>query len=284
MQVEVGPVAQVVHEGALGQPLAPQEPQELLEAVIHRDQRGQSEDSDAAVRQRWTDLLGQVRFGLPEPARPYARTFRSAAAHILINRNGSALQPGPRRYTRSWIRDGAGMATALLRLGLAEPARDFIRWYATFQAADGNVPCCVDSKGLDWLPEHDSHGQLVFAVAEYIRLAGDLDLARELWPACLKAVAYLEQLRARRLTDVYRSPDRLACYGLLPESVSHEGYLAHPRCTPNRQASRHDRAVRRHWRRRPNGEFCSGAGVAHLHSRRWVQRGRWCDRRQGPGD
>ncbi len=124
------------------------------------------------------------------------------------------------------------MAAALLRLGLAGPARDFIRWYAQFQAPDGNVPCCVDRRGSegqpDWLPEHDSHGQLVFAVAEYARFTGDLELARELWPACLKAVAYLESLRAQRLTPAYRAPDKWACYGLLPESVSHEGYLAHP--------------------------------------------------------
>ena len=182
----------------------------------------------ARAASQWTELLGQVRFDLPDLALPYAQTCRSAAAQILLNRDGPALQPGPRRYTRSWIRDGAGMAAALLRLDLARPARDFIRWYAQFQAPDGNVPCCVDQSGPDWLPEHDSHGQLVFAVAEYSRFTGDLGLARELWPACLKAIAYLEALRAQRLTEAYLAPDRRACYGLLPESVSHEGYLAHP--------------------------------------------------------
>src|SRR5580692_9532577 len=34
----------------------------------------------------------------------------TATAHILITRRGPALQPGPRRYTRSWIRDGAMMS------------------------------------------------------------------------------------------------------------------------------------------------------------------------------
>jgi hypothetical protein len=178
--------------------------------------------------QQWSDILGGVRFGLPDQARDYADTCKTAIAHILVNRDGPALQPGPRRYTRSWIRDGAVMAAALLRMGRAGEARAFIRWYARFQRGDGNVPCCVDRKGPDWLPEHDSHGELIFALADYFRFTGDRRLVDDLWPNVLKAVAYLEQLRGQRLTAEYRLPDKLACFGLLPESVSHEGYLAHP--------------------------------------------------------
>ncbi len=42
-------------------------------------------------------------------------------AHILINRDGPAIQPGPRRYTRSWVRDCVIMGAALAKAGL--PAR-----------------------------------------------------------------------------------------------------------------------------------------------------------------
>ena len=182
---------------------------------------------ESAVRE-WSERLGAVRFQAPAPARDYLDSCRSATAHILINRDGPALQPGPRRYTRSWIRDGAVMAAALLRMGRSAEAGDFIRWYARFQRVDGNVPCCVDHKGPDWLAEHDSHGEFIFAVADYYRFSGDRRLVEELWPAVRLAVAYLEQLRSERLTPAYRAPERIACYGLLPESVSHEGYLAHP--------------------------------------------------------
>src|SRR4029077_2110353 len=103
---------------------------------------------------------------LPPRAREHAQAVRTAAAHVLIERSGPALQPGPRRYTRAWIRDGAIMAAALLRVGCRDEALAFVRWYAGFQAADGTVPCAVDEKGADWLVEHDSHGELVFAVAE----------------------------------------------------------------------------------------------------------------------
>jgi hypothetical protein len=182
----------------------------------------------AAALEEWSQVLGAVDFRLPETAQAYGDACTGSLAHILINRDGPALQPGPRRYTRSWIRDGATMAAALVRLGRAREAADFIRWYAPFQAPDGNVPCCVDREGPDWLPEHDSHGQLCFAVADYYRFTEDRTLVEELWPAVQRAVGFMERLRATRLTDEYRAPDKLACYGLLPESVSHEGYLAHP--------------------------------------------------------
>jgi hypothetical protein len=180
-----------------------------------------------AVRE-WTERLGAVRFEVPPAARELAATAKTALAHVLINRDGPAMQPGPRRYTRSWIRDGAVMSAALLRLGCATEAADFIRWYAGFQTEDGQVPCCVDRNGPDWLVENDSPGEFIFAVAEPVRFTGDRRLAADLWPAVCRAVSHLEQLRARRLTEDYLAPERLACFGLLPESVSHEGYLAQP--------------------------------------------------------
>ncbi len=182
----------------------------------------------ASAAGAWTERLGSVQIRIGDGAHPCIDALRTAAAHILINRDGPAVQPGPRRYTRSWIRDGATMGAALLRMGCADEVRDFLRWYAPYQRADGNVPCAVDHEGPDWLPEHDSHGQLAFLVAEYFRLTRDRELLAELWPAVLRAIGYLESLRSERLGAAFSSGDRKACYGLLPESVSHEGYLAQP--------------------------------------------------------
>ena len=180
------------------------------------------------VTRYWERTLGAVGVRLPTSAADCVDTLRTATAHILVNRDGAALQPGPRRYTRSWIRDGATMSAALLRMGCANEVRDFLDWYARYQAADGNVPCAVDRKGADWLPEHDSHGQLLFALAEYFRLTGDRDFTARLWPAARRAVSYLERLRAKRLGPEFQKPDTRARFGILPESVSHEGYLAQP--------------------------------------------------------
>src|SRR6185503_8543488 len=158
----------------------------------------------------------------------YADTLATAVAHVLINRDGPALQPGPRRYTRSWIRDGAIMAAALLRTGCTEEARAFVRWYAPHQRADGDVPCVVDRTGPDWLVEHDSHGELVFAVAECVRFGADRAFLDAMWPAVERATGFLERLRETRLGPEYETAEKRARHGLLPESASHEGYLAHP--------------------------------------------------------
>src|SRR5208282_799082 len=118
----------------------------------------------------------------------------TATAHILITRSGPALQPGPRRYTRSWIRDGAIMGAALLRMGHSDEVRDFIRWYAPHQRSDGFVPCCVDSEGIDWLVEHDSHGQLLALIADYHRFTSDDHLLEESWNFVDRAVGCIERL------------------------------------------------------------------------------------------
>lgn len=177
---------------------------------------------------QWEDRLGGFDIRLPPAASGVVDTLKTAAAHILINRDGPALHPGPRRYSRSWIRDGALMAAALARVGRAGEGRDFIRWYAGYQTPDGNLPDCADRDGCEWLPEYDSWGELIFAVMDHYRFTGDGAFLAEMWPAVLKSVNYLESLRSRRLTPEYRTPQKRAYYGLLPESMSHEGYMAHP--------------------------------------------------------
>lgn len=180
------------------------------------------------VERHWAHKLGglSVQIGGEEPA--CVQTLRTATGHILASRDGPAIQPGPRRYTRSWIRDAATMSAALLRMGCGDEVRDFLAWYATHQAADGNVPCAVDRNGPDWLPEHDSHGQFVFTLAEYLRFTGDLSFTQALWPAARRAIGYLDALIATRRTAEFRTAERRACFGILPESASHEGYLAQP--------------------------------------------------------
>jgi len=183
----------------------------------------------AEAQQTMRDWTGNISFNLPAGvAREAAETFRSAAGQILINRDGPAIQPGPRRYTRSWIRDGVIMGAALLRIGNQRALPEFIRWFAPFQRRDGFVPCCVDRSGPDWLVEHDSHGQLIYGVMESFRFTRDRAFLKTLWPHVRKAARFIEKLRASRLTPEYQTPEKIARRGLLPESASHEGYLAHP--------------------------------------------------------
>src|SRR5262249_35316591 len=150
------------------------------------------------------------------------RTIKSTLAYILINRDGAAIHPGPRTYARSWIRDGSLSSTALLDMGFTQPVREFLRWYAQYQSADGRIPCCVDGRGADTVSENDSNGEFIYTVAEYYRFTRDVGFLTEMWPTVVRATQSIEALRRQRLTDTYRQPDKQAFYGLLPESISHE--------------------------------------------------------------
>jgi hypothetical protein len=180
------------------------------------------------VEAAWRERLGRVAIELPESASRFSETVRANLAYILINRDGPAIQPGSRSYERSWIRDGSLTSAALLRLGQYDEVREFIDWYAKFQFDNGKIPCCVDSRGADPVPENDSHGQFIYLVAEYYRHTADRDMLARMWPNVTRAVAFMDSLRQSRQTPEFSSGDKRVFYGLMPQSISHEGYSAKP--------------------------------------------------------
>ena len=180
-------------------------------------------DTRRRVLSEWREKLDRVRIRLPN-AQHYEDSLRTALAHILVHRDGAMLQPGSRTYARTWIRDAALMADALLKFGHPDAARDFLRAYAAYQFEHGGVPCCVDGRGADPTPEHDSEGEFIFALAEYYRFTRDRSLLRELWPHAARAAQRIDFLRRQRLIPDYAQPGKRKFFGLLPESISHEGY------------------------------------------------------------
>jgi hypothetical protein len=182
----------------------------------------------AACARQWREKLGRVRLQGPAAAQPLLRTIRSNLGYALVERDGAALRPGTRAYARSWIRDGALISAALLRLGHAESVSAYIDWFVRYQDPDGRVPCCVDRRGADAVPENDSHGEMLFLIAEYWRFTRDADFLSRVFPHVERAVAYSDVLRQKRRTEEYRTPEKLLFFGLLPESISHEGYSAKP--------------------------------------------------------
>jgi hypothetical protein len=172
-------------------------------------QKGARRQPFGQIAADWREKLNRVRIeisGAPE----IANTIRTSLAYTLIHRDGAALKPGSRSYDRAWIRDGALLGAMLLRLGHAKEARAFAEWFARYQYEDGKVPCCVDARGADPVPENDSHGEFIYLVREIERLTG----AKILQSHVAAAARYIESLRTYE--------------GLVTESISHEGYSAKP--------------------------------------------------------
>ncbi|MBF6024514.1 discoidin domain-containing protein [Lysobacter niastensis] len=187
---------------------------------------------DAAAAQQqvaalWRDKLDRVRLRVPAQGQKVVDTLRTGLAHMLISRIGPRLQPGTRSYSRAWIRDGAMIGEGLLRMGREDVAEEFLRWYAPYQFDNGKVPCCVDDRGSDPVPENDSHCELVFTIAEVYRYTRDRALLESMWPHVQGAVKYMDQLRLSERTEANRARDP-AFYGMMPASISHEGYSAKP--------------------------------------------------------
>ena len=186
------------------------------------------EHEERAVAATWRRKLNRTRFRVPTGAQPLIDTLRTSLAHALITRDGPILRPGTRSYARSWIRDGTIISEALMRLGHSAVAADYLRWYAAHQYPNGKIPCCIDARGADPTPENDSPGEFLFLAYEVYRYRSDRALLDALWTHIEGAARYLETLRQSERTVANLEPANRAFYGILPASISHEGYAAKP--------------------------------------------------------
>ncbi|HUI10248.1 MAG TPA: discoidin domain-containing protein [Bacteroidota bacterium] len=186
--------------------------------------------TSAGTAAGWESLLGRVRITLPPAGREAWNTVRSGIAAILMNADGPALQPGARTYRRSWIRDGALTSAALLQMGIDDPVRRYCDWYARYQEPDGKIPAVVEARGPEATPENDSHGEFLYLIREYFAFTHDTAWLAGKWDVARRTVRYIDALRSLRKTGPYvnGTPAERACYGLLPESISHEGYCPAP--------------------------------------------------------
>ena len=190
--------------------------------------KGSAAETLQAVTEDWARLLAKPQFVGPSAADTLLRAVKTNLAYILIDRDSSALYPGARTYARAWIRDGAVISSALLAMGHRAEVRDFIDWYAGYQRPDGTIPCCVDRRGADSVAEHDSHGEFIYTIAEYYRFTHDKAWVRKHWPAVIRTVDAIEGLREQRMTPADGADPGSLFLGLMPKSISHEGYAGNP--------------------------------------------------------
>lgn len=74
------------------------------------------------------------------------------------------------------------------------------------------------------MPENDSHGELLFAIAEVYRYRRDPQLLKDMWPHVVGAVHYMDELR---LVDGLRTP-----YGELGYTMQRDGQQVTLRLSP----------------------------------------------------
>lgn len=186
------------------------------------------EEKLAEVKNLWQNKLDKIKIHLPPSGEKIINTIKSNLAYILINKDGPAIQPGSRSYERSWIRDGALTSSALLRLGLRDEVKNYLNWFAQYQFPSGKIPCVVDKRGADPTPENDSHGEFIYAILQYFKFTHDTLFLRSKLQNIISTVDYIEFLTNQRKTEQYKKQDSIVFYGLMPESISHEGYSAKP--------------------------------------------------------
>jgi len=178
----------------------------------------------------WTKRVDHVKFNLPASADKLINTYKSQLVYILTNRDNAGFQPGSRSYERSWIRDGALTSSALLKNGIVPEVKDYLNWYSNYLYENGKVPCVVDKRGPDPVPENDSEGEFIYAIREYYNFTKDIDFLKSKNDKILLDVSYIEKMVAECSTDKFKNGNDSvkAQFGLVPESISHEGYSAKP--------------------------------------------------------
>jgi len=171
-------------------------------------------DDWASERERVHDHWRRHLAGVTEievPGRPaYAEAFSWSLvalerAWVSVDGVGRGLvaglapSGGGERPGYGWFFDGDAMAAAraLAGAGDFDGVRDVLRFAAEKQRDDGKLmhELTLSAKLCDWLGDYPyayykalNTPDFVACLAHFVALSGDLDLARELWPAATKAV------------------------------------------------------------------------------------------------
>jgi hypothetical protein len=176
------------------------------------------------VRRAWRKKLGPRRIVVGD--RDVSDTLEAQIAYILVNATRFAFKPGPRNYDRTWIRDGASQALALLWAGQIEEAKRYVLWYAERIYDNGLVPPILNvdgavNRGYGADIEFDAQGEFVGIAADVYRVSKDRAFLDAVFEPVVRATRFIEALCAR--TDaLHGSETRFR--GLVAPSISHEGY------------------------------------------------------------
>ena len=177
--------------------------------------------------------------------------WRAGAGRVAITR--AAGQAGVRRHRRSSLRahaDQPRRADAQARHAQLQPRMDPRRrddvakrcceWAAPTSRAispTGIAAICSPTArcraaSISAAPircrKMTARASISSSSAELYRYTGDRAALERDWPSVLGAVRYMDKLRRSERTPANLTPGRRMLYGLMPPSISHEGYSAKP--------------------------------------------------------
>jgi glycogen debranching enzyme len=168
----------------------------------------------AVLERHWSDFLARTTaIATPDTALDEAFLWSKIAIHrawIAVEGLGRGLVAGlgpsahGDRPGYAWFFDGDALcgARALDLVGDREGPREVLRFAASHQRVDGMMMHELSlSAGLcDWLGDYPyayykapNTPDFVSCLAHHVERTGDLELARELWPAAVRAIAWCEE-------------------------------------------------------------------------------------------
>ncbi len=203
---------------------------------------------------------GASSFELPPDARAHRRARsrarsptsssiatgrRSSPARAPTRARGSATARSPRRRCS--------------QMGFTEEVRELPRaGTRRTSCRTARIPCCVDRRGADPVPEHDSNGEFIYAVAEYYRFTRDVGfVARDVAAASCARSTTSTACARQRTTDAVpgartRSRSTACCPSRSATRATRRTRCTRTGTTSSRCAALKDAADarRRHGRRR----------------------------------
>ncbi len=152
------------------------------------------------VARAWRDRIGPRKITLGD--REVSDTVEAQTSYILVNATEHAFKPGPRNYDRTWIRDGASQALALLWAGLIEEAKAYVLWYSKRIYQNGMTPPILNldgsvNRGYGSDIEFDAQGEFVGIAADVYRISRDRAFLNEIYEPVVRATKFVEELCAR---------------------------------------------------------------------------------------
>ncbi|MDD5072530.1 MAG: discoidin domain-containing protein [Candidatus Omnitrophica bacterium] len=210
-------------------------PGEAKDFIIRFPGDGTIADFDTELQKQAAMWAGfENRFTINIPEKRLIDVMKTNIAYILINKDGPWIKPGSRNYSHSWMRDGCLTSSALLKVGVVEPVKEWLDAFSSKVTDNGFVPYIIfegdnavgnndngSGEGVEW----DAQGEYVFAVRNYVDYSGDKEYLPKVYPKVVKVLEFTRSLRRRTMGDDFKKdPKKQPYYGILPKSNSHEGY------------------------------------------------------------